>query len=224
MRLRNDKNAKDKLSKFDYVYYFNNQSKPINLRNLFNSNNPIYLEVGMGKGDFIINNAIQNPNINFIGIEKFDTVILKATNKLKNINVNNLKIFCMDAELLNTIIPKHSISKIYLNFSDPWLKKRHHKRRLTHPNFLKKYYDILVDNGYVEFKTDNDNLFDWTINEVILFNPMNYLLIYKTTNLYNDLKNSYNINNISSEYEKKFVLLGKNINKAIFKIIDPEIK
>ncbi len=224
MRLRNDKNAKQKLSECEIVYSFNDRSEKIDLTSIFNNDNPIHIEIGMGKGDFIINNAINNPNINYIGIEKYDTVLVKAINKVKKHKIKNLRIFSMDAQLLNKIIPSHSIDKIYLNFSDPWPKKRHAKRRLTHPNFLNIYYELLNKNSQIEFKTDNDNLFKWTIDEILLSNPDNYKIIYQTTNLYNDLKNSYNINNVASEYEKKFHLLGKNINKVIFEIISLEAK
>lgn len=224
MRLRNDKNAKQKLSECEIVYFYNDMSEKIDLTSIFNNDNPIHIEIGMGKGDFIINNAINNPNINYIGIEKYDTVLVKAINKAKKHKIKNLRIFSTDAQLLNKIIPSHSIDKIYLNFSDPWPKKRHAKRRLTHPNFLNIYYEILNKNSQIEFKTDNDNLFKWTIDEILLPNPDNYKIIYQTTNLYNELKNSYNINNVASEYEKKFNSLGKNINKVIFEIISLEAK
>ena len=223
MRLRNDKNAKQKLSESNIVYFFDENLEKIDLNTIFNNNNPIYIEIGMGKGDFIINNAINNPNINYIGIEKYDTVLVKAINKAKKYNIKNLRIFSMDAELLNKIFPSHSVAKIYLNFSDPWPKKRHAKRRLTHPNFLKIYYELLMKNSQIEFKTDNDGLFKWTIDEILTNKPNNYKIIYKTTNLYNDLENNYNINNVASEYEKKFHSLGKNINKVIFEILNPEI-
>lgn len=224
MRLRNDRDAKDKLSKFEIVHFFNNDSQQINLLELFNNNNPIYIEIGMGKGDFIINNAINNPSINYIGIEKYDTVLVKALNKVKKHKLDNLRIFSMDASILLKVFSNHSIDKIYLNFSDPWPKKRHAKRRLTHHMFLKLYYQVLKPHGNIEFKTDNDGLFDWTIQDILLPYPNNYEIIYQTTNLYNDLKNSYNINNVASEYEKKFHSAGKNINKVVFKIINPEIK
>lgn len=224
MRLRNDKNAKQKLSECEIVHFYNDKSEKIDLTSIFNNDNPIHIEIGMGKGDFIINNAINNPNINYIGIEKYDTVLVKAINKVKKHKIKNLRIFSTDAQLLNKIIPSHSIDKIYLNFSDPWPKKRHAKRRLTHPNFLNIYYEILNKNSQIEFKTDNDNLFKWTIDEILLPNPNNYKIIYQTTNLYNELKNSYNINNVASEYEKKFNSLGKNINKVIFEIISLEAK
>lgn len=224
MRLRNDKNAKQKLSQHDFVYFYDQNSNEIDLKSLFHNENPIFIEIGMGKGDFIINNALNNPNINYIGIEKYDTVLVKAVNKAKKHNLTNLKIFSMDASNLLDVFPKHSIDKIYLNFSDPWPKKRHAKRRLTHHSFLQSYYSILAQHGDIEFKTDNDGLFAWTIDEILSPYPKNYVIVYKTTNLYNDLKNSYNINNIASEYEKKFHNAGKNINKVIFKIINPDIK
>ena len=220
MRLRFNKNATANI-KSDKRYFYDVSSKiKIYPQDIFvNKQNPVYLEIGMGKGNFIINNAIQNPDINYIGLEKFDTVIWKAILKMHQYELDNLKIMSFDAIKINELFNKNTIDKIYLNFSDPWPKARHEKRRLTHPNFLEQYKTILKKDGLIEFKTDNDGLFTWTINNVLLANPDKYQIIYQTTDLYNELNNEYNQNNIATEYETKFHNAGKNINKVIFKFI-----
>ena len=220
MRLRFNKNATENIRADKRYFYDVNTKIQIYPRELFiNKQNPTYLEIGMGKGNFIINNAIQNPEINYIGLEKFDTVIWKAVLKANQHELDNLKIISFDASKIAELFTKNSIDKIYLNFSDPWPKARHEKRRLTHPNFLQQYKTILKKDGLIEFKTDNDGLFNWTINEVLLANPDKYQIIYQTTDLYSELSNEYNVNNIPTEYETKFHNSGKNINKVIFKFI-----
>lgn len=221
MRLRFNKEAKSLIHQ-DQKYFVNTESLVgIDPHTWFaNTNNPIYLEIGMGKGNFVINNAFQNPNINYIGLEKFDTVLWKAIRKAQLTDLENLKMISFDAINLNQLFIPHVIDKIYLNFSDPWPKDRHQKRRLTHPVFLDLYKSILKKDGVIEFKTDNDGLFNWTINEVLLAHPDQYQIIYQTNDLYTHLDESYNVNNIPTEYETKFHNLGKNINKVIFKFID----
>ena len=154
MRLRNIKNADEIVNNSKYTI------KEIN-NNIFDNNNPIYLEIGMGKGDFIINNAIQNPNINYIGIEKYKSVLVKAVQKLEEKELNNLKIICMDAKNINEMETK--VDLLYLNFSDPWPKKRHALRRLTSPIYLEKYENIFKNQKHIIMKTDNRNLFEYSI-------------------------------------------------------------
>ena len=188
MRLRNIKNADEIVNSSKYVI------KEIN-EPLFKNNNPIYLEIGMGKGDFIINNAIQNPNINYIGIEKYKSVLVKAVQKLEDKELNNLKIICMDAKDINIINTK--IDLLYLNFSDPWPKKRHALRRLTSPIYLEKYEDIFKDKKNIIMKTDNRKLFEYSI---ISFTNNGYKIADICLDIYKE-----NIeNNIPTEYEKKF--------------------
>ena len=188
MRLRNIKNADEIVNSSKYVI------KEIN-EPLFKNNNPIYLEIGMGKGDFIINNAIQNPNINYIGIEKYKSVLVKAVQKLEDKELNNLKIICMDAKDINIINTK--INLLYLNFSDPWPKKRHALRRLTSPIYLEKYEGIFKDKKNIIMKTDNRNLFEYSI---ISFTNNGYKIADICLDIYKE-----NIeNNIPTEYEKKF--------------------
>ena len=130
---------------------------------LFGNDNPIYLEIGMGKGDFIIEHARTNPNINYIGLEKFASVLIQASDKLNDEHLPNLYLLLVDAEELDEIFDVNEISQIYLNFSDPWPKARHAKRRLTSSKFLKNYQTILKDEGTIEFKTDNRELFEYSI-------------------------------------------------------------
>ncbi|MDE6472846.1 MAG: tRNA (guanosine(46)-N7)-methyltransferase TrmB [Ureaplasma sp.] len=185
----------------------------------FNDNKPLKLEIGYGKGDFIINKALQNPNINFIGVEKCATISLKVLNKLSKLeHLNNLKLISNDAIVLTDIFLKHSIDKLYLNFSDPWPKACHAKRRLTSDNFLKVYKEILKPNALIEFKTDNTKLYEWTLknlNETSIKNE----IIYFSNDIYSDLENEFNKNNIQTEYEKKFLSQNETIKKIIFKLI-----
>ena len=153
MRLRNDKRAKEIIEKSNYIV-INPEKNKGNWKKVFNNNNPIYIEIGMGKGDFIIGNAIKNPNINYIGIEMYDTVISKALKKLEDIEISNLKLIRMDARLICDVFSKE-IDLIFLNFSDPWPKNRCAKRRLTHERFLERYDSIFKDKKVIHMKTDN---------------------------------------------------------------------
>ena len=217
MRLRNDKNAINIL--LDNQKWYLHEPKQIS-NSIFNNNQKIELEIGMGKGNFIINKALQNPKINYIGLEKNLVICSKAIKKIikSESDLNNLKIINIDAKNLNLIFACNSIDKIYLNFSDPWPKKRHIKNRLTNPSFLKIYKQIIKKDGWIEFKTDNDDLFKYTL-EVLKENKDWCEIIYYTTDLYSNLDNEYNFNNIATEYEIKFHNLNKNINKIIFKFI-----
>ena len=166
---------------------------------LFNNDNKIEIEIGTGKGKFIISKALDNSDINYIGIEKYDTPLVSAVKKLEDINISNLKLICFDAFNINDIFDKE-ISKIYLNFSDPWPKNRHEKRRLTSSNFLKKYDLIFKDKKIIELKTDNDDLYEYSC---ISFEENGYN-ITKTDTSYLD--------KYTTEYEDKFISIGKNIN------------
>lgn len=188
MRLRNIKNADEIVNNSKYTI------KEIN-NNIFDNNNPIYLEIGMGKGDFIINNAIQNPNINYIGIEKYKSVLVKAVQKLEEKELNNLKIICMDAKNINEM--KTKVDLLYLNFSDPWPKKRHALRRLTSPIYLEKYENIFKNQKHIIMKTDNRNLFEYSIISFTNYG-------YKIEDICLDIYKENIENNIPTEYEKKF--------------------
>ena len=205
MRLKNVKNAKDIINSGKY-YLSDIKNYKGNWNNYFNNNNPIYIEIGMGKGKFIIENAIKYPNINFIGIEKFDSVIARAIQKSNEYELDNLVLIRVDAIDVDSIFD-HEIDKIYLNFSDPWPKARHEKRRLTSRNFLEKYDNIFKKDKLIEMKSDNIDLFDFSISSL---EEYGYKIIYKTNNLSDE-------DNILTEYEEKFRNKNIKINKLIAK-------
>ncbi len=195
MRQRNVKNKKEIINNSKYIILNPNEYKSL-WQKVFNNLNPIYIEIGMGKGDFILENARRYPNINFIGIEKYDSIIALAIKKIEKNELTNLKLIRMDA--LNILdVFNHEITKIYLNFSDPWPKERHAKRRLTSNVFLEKYDDVFINYPCIEMKTDNRGLFEYSL---ISFNENGYLI--KEISL--DLHNSTIENNIMTEYERKF--------------------
>lgn len=192
MRLRNIKNAHDIIRTSNYLV----------TENPFEE---VEIEIGMGKGDFIINKAIQNPNINFIGIEVYATVLVSAVKKLEEYNLPNLKIMNIDAIDIDKYF-KNNVSKIYLNFSDPWPKKRHTKRRLTSDTFLEKYKNIFKGDYIIEMKTDNRNLFEYSL---INLSQNDYKLESVSLDLYKEL----DLENVQTEYEKKFSSMGLPIYK-----------
>ncbi len=170
---------------------------------VFNNDNPIEIEIGMGKGDFIIGMAKKHPNINFIGIEMYDSVIVRAVQKLENEKIDNLKLIRMDAGDIENVFERE-IDKIYLNFSDPWPKERHAKRRLTSHNFLKKYDSLFKEGKKIVQKTDNIDLFSYSIES---FSTYGYTLKNVTMDLYNHMVDD----NVQTEYEKKFHENGTKI-------------
>ena len=161
MRLKNIKGASEKILLGKYFINNSNEYKA-KWHELFKNNNPIYIEIGMGKGNFIIKNALDNPNINYIGIEMYDSVILRAVEKTNELELNNLYLIRMDARLIEEVFDKE-IDLIYLNFSDPWPKDRHAKRRLTSPRFLERYSEIFRGNNKIIMKTDNIDLFNYSV-------------------------------------------------------------
>lgn len=202
MRLRNVKNAFEIVSSSDYV--INNPKDFIGKYNtVFNNSNPIHIEIGMGKGDFIIGMAKKYPNINFIGIEKYESVMVRAIEKLDNVKLDNLKLIRMDAIEIDKVF-KSEIDTLYLNFSDPWPKKRHAKRRLTSEVFLRLYDNIFSGIPHIIQKTDNIDLF---ASSLMNLSQYGYKLDYVSL----DLKNE-DIDNVITEYERKFMESGTNIN------------
>ena len=195
MRLKNVKGANEII--VNGVYYVTEPSLYKGKWNsFFGNDNPIYIEIGMGKGDFIIQNAIEYPNINFIGIEKYDSVISRAVQKVPE-GINNLLFLRMDAKDIEKVFDKE-VDRLYLNFSDPWPKDRHARRRLTSDEFLNRYENIFKKDKEIHQKTDNRNLFEFSV--ISLVNNG-----YKLEDLSLDLHNSNRENIIMSEYEKKFV-------------------
>ena len=171
--------------------------------NLFDNNNPIHMEIGMGKGDFILNMAIKYPNINFIGVERYESVVCRALEKLEDKKLSNVKIICMDAKELDEVFDKE-ISTIYLNFSDPWPKKRHAKRRLTSHEFLPVYDLIFKDEKVIVQKTDNVGLFESSVVSLSTYG-------YTIEEISLDLA-STGMENSLTEYEAKFMSQGIKIN------------
>lgn len=202
MRLKNIKGASEKIKVGKY-YIDNPMEYRGKWKELFKNDNPIYLEIGMGKGKFIIQNAIDNPNINYIGIEMYDSVILRAIEKSNELLVDNLYLVRMDARLINDIFDKE-IDLIYLNFSDPWPKDRHAKRRLTSPRFLSRYDGVFSGDKRIVMKSDNIGLFDYSVSSL---REYGYDIDYLTYDLHRERDNI-----ITTEYEDKFIDRGILIN------------
>ena len=202
MRLRNVRNAKEIVDNSDYVVHnpFEYKGK---YKELFGNNNPIHLEVGMGKGDFIINMALKYPEINFIGLEKYESIVCRAIQKLENKEIKNLKLIVIDALELGIIFDKE-IECLYLNFSDPWPKKRHARRRLTSEVFLPIYDQIFKNDKLIIQKTDNVGLFE---SSIVSLSGYGYII----EDICLDLSNS-DRDNVETEYESKFKAQGIRIN------------
>lgn len=199
MRLRNLKNKEEIINNCDFI--ITDPFKYIGKwKDLFKNNNPIHIEIGMGMGKFIYENALNNPDINYIGIERYDNVIARAIKKLDKLD--NLILVRMDAREIDEVFKKE-IDLIYLNFSDPWPKKRSINKRLTSPIFLEKYDKIFKNTNNIIMKTDNRDLFIYSIESLSNYG-------YKLSNISFDLHESSD-NIITTEYEDKFVSIGKNI-------------
>ena len=177
---------------------------------IFGNENPIHIEIGMGKGQFIMKLAKEHPDINYIGIERYSSVLLRALQKMEIEPLPNIRFLCMDASIITEVFDKEEVAKIYLNFSDPWPKERHAKRRLTSRQFFERYDKILARNGVVEFKTDNDDLFAFSMEEVA---EAGWTLDAHTFDLHHDPV--LNEGNVMTEYEEKFSSLGHPIHELI---------
>lgn len=195
MRQRNVKNKKEIIEKSKYVVS-NPNDYMNNWHNVFGNDNPIYIEIGMGKGNFIIGNSDKYPNINFVGVEKFDSILALALKKMEELELPNVRVIRMDAFDIDKVF-NHEINKIFLNFSDPWPKKRHTNRRLTSGVFLEKYNSLFKNEKVIEMKTDNQGLFEYSLCS---FNDNGYFINEISLDLHNSAKDD----NIMTEYEKKF--------------------
>lgn len=209
MRLRNIPGADEAIAASRYCIKDPNACKG-NWQSAFSSSSPLHIEIGMGKGRFIMELAAANPTINYIGIERYSSVLLRALQKMEENPLDNLKFICMDAAEITEVFAPGEISRIYLNFSDPWPKDRHAKRRLTSRQFFERYHQILAKDGHIEFKTDNQDLFTFSLEEVP---ASGWHLDASTRDLHQDpiLKEG----NIMTEYEEKFFSLGNPICKLI---------
>lgn len=206
MRLRNVKGADKVLDESSYVIK-NPKDFAGKWNDLFGNSNPVRIEVGMGKGKFIVELAKNNPEINYIGIEMYSSVLVRAVQKIQEEDIPNLYYINMNAEELPLVFSKNEVDRIYLNFSDPWPKDRHAKRRLTSPQFMKRYDLILKEDGLVEFKTDNTGLFDYSLEAI---EEAGWKIDKYTRDLHHsDMAEG----NVMTEYEAKFVKLGNKICK-----------
>lgn len=202
MRLRNVKNAQDIVENSNYTIIKPSMYKG-KYNELFGNDNPIHVEIGMGKGNFIVDMAIKNPNINFIGVEKYTSIACRAIEKLEKLKLPNVKIMCIDALDLGDIFDGE-VDTIYLNFSDPWPKKRHAKRRLTSKIFLDIYEKIFKEQCVIIQKTDNIHLFESSIISLTAYG-------YAINDISLDLANTDKENSLT-EYEAKFMGEGVKIN------------
>ena len=214
MRLRNIPGAQDAILESPYVIQKPEAHKGV-WAEVFPKKQPLHIEVGMGKGRFLMDLARLNPDINYAGIEMYDSVLLRALQKREELEeegtkYENLFFMRVDARLLPEIFEKGEVDKIYLNFSDPWPKARHAKRRLTSREFLERYDQILVPDGTVEFKTDNRELFEFSLEEV---NETKWNLLAHTFDLHHNEEMVKG--NVMTEYEEKFSSMGNPICKMI---------
>ena len=215
MRLRNIPGADEVVANSPYCIQ-NPEANFGKWHDLFPKKQELHIEIGMGKGQFIMNMAKAHPDINYIGIERYTSVTLRAVQKMEALvesgqHLDNLKFLCFDAKNIDTIFDIGEVDRIYLNFSDPWPKDRHAKRRLTSSEFLARYNKILKSDGRIEFKTDNVDLFNFSLDEIN--NSDIWHLDAHTYDLHHDA--SLNEGNIMTEYEEKFSSQGNPICKLI---------
>lgn len=212
MRLRNIPGADDTIRQHEIVIKECKEHRGT-WNKVFENDNPLHIEIGMGKGQFILNLAKQNPNINYVGIERYSSVLLRALEKFDTeefCELTNVRFICMDAMEIPEVFEKGEVEKIYLNFSDPWPKARHARRRLTSTVFFAQYDQILAKDGTVEFKTDNRPLFEFSLEQV---QEAGWRLAGHTFDLHHDDK--MNEGNVMTEYEEKFSSQGNPIHKLI---------
>lgn len=208
MRMRKKKHGSERMEACSDITINNPTQLKSNWKQSFDTDK-LFIEIGCGKGGFITQLALQNPDSFYVAFEKVPDVIMLAMEKAKKQDINNIRFVCADASGLADVFEQGEVDGIYLNFSDPWPKKRHAKRRLTYRSFLEIYKNILSDDGQICFKTDNRPLFDFSLEE---FEAANL----KISGLTYDLHNSeYNEGNIQTEYEKTFSARGFTINRAV---------
>ncbi len=215
MRLRNIPGAREKIDESKFCVSDPRVYKG-RWHELFGNDNPIHMEIGMGKGKFIMRMAQAHPDINYIGIEMYSSVLVRAVELAEaaddDTRSGNFVFIRMDARELCDVFEKGEAERIYLNFSDPWPKERHAKRRLTSKEFLKRYEQILPGGAIVEFKTDNCDLFEFSLEQA---KEANWEIVAYTNDLHAD--SELNKGNIMTEYEERFSSKGQKINKMIIK-------
>lgn len=209
MRLRNITGSREAIAASNYVIHEPKEYKG-SWKEVFGNDNPVRVEIGMGKGRFIMDLARMNPDINYVGIEKYSSVLLRGIQKMEADSLSNLFFIRMDAEEITEVFGQEEVDRIYLNFSDPWPKDRHAKRRLPSREFLHRYDEILKKDGVIEFKTDNHDLFQFALKEL---EPAGWRLDYVTEDLHHDEEMMQD--NVMTEYEERFSSIGNPIYKYI---------
>ena len=211
MRQRNIKHLDEKIAAVSEYLLDNPEEYRGSWRKTYGYSGSLELEIGCGKGQFIVKKAAEHPDNMYLAVEGQLNVLLRGLQKSKAGDLKNIMFFCKYVEDLNDLFEKGELDKIYLNFSDPWPKDRHYKRRLTYRERLESYFDVLKEGGEIEFKTDNDGLFEFSMEEI---RAMNYEILEYTEDLHNS---DYESKNTTTEYEDKFSGLGKNINYVKFR-------
>ncbi len=211
MRLKNIPGARERIAESKFVIQ---EPKTIkgSWRTFFENHNEIHIEVGMGKGRFMMEMAEKNPEINYLGIEMYSSVLLRAVQKMEEKELHNLRFILMDAREIEEVFDHEEVDRIYLNFSDPWPKDRHAKRRLPSRQFLQRFEQVLKKDGVIEFKTDNRDLFDFAVEET---EPAGWEILEISYDLHQDEKMMKD--NVMTEYEERFSSLGNPICKYIIR-------
>lgn len=211
MRLRNITGSREAIAASPYVIQEAvQQDCPGTWQRIFGNDNPVQIEIGMGKGKFIYTMAKEHPEINYVGIEKYSSVLLRAVQKMEQEELHNLRFLRMEAENITGVFGPEEVDRIFLNFSDPWPKDRHAKRRLPSREFLARYGVILKKEGRLEFKTDNRELFDFAVEEL---EPAGWKAEVITYDLHSDA--ALMQGNVMTEYEEKFSAMGNPICKYV---------
>lgn len=206
MRQRKIKDIDKKLAGFDGLTVANPAAYKGRWKELFGNDGPVYLEIGCGKGQFITNQALRFPGRNFVAIEGHTSVVLRALQKTDEKQIVNIRFVVEYVKNIRDFFAEKELAGIYLNFSDPWPKDRHAKRRLTYAKRLLAYQQVVEEGGFIQFKTDNEGLFEFTLEQIEKTGM-------KIEEMSRDLHNSqYAEDNITTEYEDKFAMTGKNIN------------
>lgn len=211
MRLKNIPGARERIAESKFVIQEPKTMKG-SWRTFFENHNEIHIEVGMGKGRFMMEMAEKNPEINYLGIEMYSSVLLRAIQKMEEKELHNLRFILMDAREIEEVFDHEEVDRIYLNFSDPWPKDRHAKRRLPSRQFLQRFEQVLKKDGVIEFKTDNRDLFDFAVEET---EPAGWEILEISYDLHQDEKMMKD--NVMTEYEERFSSLGNPIYKYIIR-------
>ncbi|MED4130187.1 MULTISPECIES: tRNA (guanosine(46)-N7)-methyltransferase TrmB [Shouchella] len=204
MRLRHKPWAREELSKRPAIVVQDPTTQKGKWSNLFNNDHPIYVEVGTGKGQFLTKMGMAHPTINYIGVERYESVLLTAMENVEQAGLTNVKLLSEDVGDIEEFFAESEVERVFINFTDPWPKTRHAKRRLTHPYYLDKYRRMLTDNGEIHFKTDNQGLFEYSLHSM-----SSYGMSFKNVSL--DLHKSEMEGNMMTEYEEKFSTKGDRI-------------